>query len=117
MVNRCLDTYLTCLTGTRPKQWPEWLSWAEFWFNTNYNSSPRLTPFKALYGRDPPHLLKGATISSVVEEVNLMTHEWDQLLHNLKGNLVKAQNQMKKYADQSRCPISLFVGDWVYLKL
>ena len=70
-----------------------------------------MTPFKALYGRDPPHLLKGFTIPSVVEEVNVLTQERDQMLHELKTNIVKAQVQMKTYADQSRRPITLSTGD------
>jgi len=81
-----------CLNGTKPK----WLSWAKFWFNTNYNNSLKLTPFKSLYGGDPPYLLKAATILSAVEEVNVLTNDRDQMLHDLKGNLAKAQNQMKK---------------------
>lgn len=110
MVNRCL-------TGTKPKQWPKWLGWAEFWFNTNYNSSLKLTSFKALYGRDPPHLLKGTTIPSLLEEVNELTQERDYMLHALKSNLVEAQAQMKASADQSRRPVTLSIGDWDYLKL
>ena len=27
VVNRCLETYLRCLTGSKPKQWPDCLSW------------------------------------------------------------------------------------------
>ncbi|XP_073219669.1 uncharacterized protein [Cicer arietinum] len=46
-----------------------------------------------------------------------MTQDRDQMLHDLKNNLVTAQNQMKKYVDKSMRPISLGVGDWVYLKL
>ncbi|CAJ2637385.1 unnamed protein product [Trifolium pratense] len=26
VVNRCLETYLRCLTGRQPKQWPRWLA-------------------------------------------------------------------------------------------
>jgi hypothetical protein len=77
----------------------------------------KLTPFKALYGRDPPHLLKGSTIPSAVEEVHVLTQERNQMLHELKSNIVKAQVQMKTYADQSRRPVTLSTGDWVYLKL
>lgn len=117
VVNWCLETYLRCRTGTKPKQWPKWLGWAEFWFNTNYNSSLKQTPFKALYGRDPPHLLKGTTIPSLVEEVNVLTDERDQILHDLKQNLVKTQEQMKAYADKSRRSVNFTNGDWVYLKL
>lgn len=83
---------LRCLTGTNPKHWPKWLSWAELWFNTNYNSSTKLTPFKALYGRDPPQLLKGTTVPSVVEELNRLTSARDTILHELNTSLVKAQN-------------------------
>lgn len=117
VVNRCLDTYLRCLTGSKPKQWIKWLSWTEFWFNTNYNSSTKSTPFRALYGRDPPQLLKGTTIPSSVEELNQMTVDRATILNDLKANLVKAQNQMKAYADKNRREVSYAVGDWVYLKL
>jgi len=70
-----------------------------------------LTSFKALYGRNPHHFLKGATIPSTMEEVNMMTNDRDQMLQDLKGNLVKTQNQMKEYADQSRRPLLLAIGD------
>ncbi|WVY91168.1 hypothetical protein V8G54_036682 [Vigna mungo] len=91
VVNRCLETYLRCMTGTHPRKWSQWLSWAEFWFNTNYSSSTKMFPFKALYGRDPPLLLKGSTIPS------------------------KEQN--KKQANKHRTEVEFQVGDWVYLKL
>jgi len=41
VVNRCLGTYLCCITGTQPKRWPYWLPWAGFWFNTNCNAHQR----------------------------------------------------------------------------
>ena len=54
VVNKCLEMYLGCFAGTKPKQWHRWLSWVEFWFNTNYNVSTQTTPYMALYGREPP---------------------------------------------------------------
>jgi len=83
---------------------------AEFWFNNDYNNSLKLVPFKALYGCDPPHLLKGAIVLSTEEEFNMMTHEKDQMLHDLNGNLVKNKIQMKNAK-------SLAICHWVYLKL
>ena len=117
VVNRCLETYLRCLTGSKPKQWPEWLSWAEFWYNTNYTSATRMTPFKALYGHDPPILLKGTTIPSAIEEVNQLTTARDNMLAELKRNLLRAQDRMRAQANQHRREVEFQVGEWVYLKL
>jgi len=117
VTNRCLETYLRCLTGAKPRLWVKWLGWAEFWFNSNYNSSTRTTPFKALYGRDPPHLIKGTTIPLSMDEVNRITEERDTILHDLRSNLLKAQDQMRTQANKHRREVSYVVGDWVYLKL
>ncbi|WVZ20514.1 hypothetical protein V8G54_007836 [Vigna mungo] len=38
---------------THPRKWPQWLSLAEFWFNTYYSASTKMSPFEALYGCDP----------------------------------------------------------------
>lgn len=117
VTNRCLETYLRCLTGAKPRLWVKWLGWAEFWFNSNYNSSTRTTPFNALYGWDPPHLIRGTTIPSSVDEVNRITAERDTIPHDLRSNLLKAQDQMRTQANKHRREVSYVVGDCVYLKL
>ena len=37
IVNKCLETYLMCMTGERPKDWVKWVSLEEYWYNTNYH--------------------------------------------------------------------------------
>ena len=69
-VNRCLSTYLKCFAEMKPKSWPQWLSWAVYWYDTNYHESTKTTPFKALYGRDPHTLLRGDSAPSCVEDIN-----------------------------------------------
>lgn len=113
VTNRCLETYLRCFVEPTPKLWLDWLPWAKFWFNNNFNSSAGMTPFKALYGRDPPLLLKVGAIPSRVEEVN---QQRDGVLEELKQNLLKAQHQMKLQADKHRRLVEFNEGDWVYLK-
>ena len=54
--------------------------WAEFWFNANYNISTKMSPFKALYGQEPPLLVKGADIPSRLEKVNQLSKDRDELL-------------------------------------
>lgn len=53
-VNKTVALYLRCLTGDRPRQWLEWLSWAGYFYNTSYHTALRDTPFKVVYGQAPP---------------------------------------------------------------
>ena len=49
--NKVIDMYLHCLTGDRPRQWLRWLPWAEFIYNTAFQSALKTTPFQIVYGR------------------------------------------------------------------
>jgi hypothetical protein len=53
-VNQYLENYLRCMTFLEPKKWSSWLSLAEWWYNTNFHTSLKTTPFEALYGFSPP---------------------------------------------------------------
>ena len=75
VVNRSLEQYLRAFVGNKPSAWADWLHLAEYWFNTNFHTSTKLTLFEAFYGIPPPSLLDyipGAT------QVTAM----DQLLQN-----------------------------------
>ena len=117
VVNRCLETYLRCFTSSIPRQWCRWLSWAEFWFNTSYNASSKASPFKILYGRDPPVLLRGDTHPTSNPEVNQMLEDRNKMLDVLKEQLYLAQNRMKIQADKHRREVEYQVGDTVVLKI
>jgi hypothetical protein len=54
--NRVIIMYLRCLTRDRPRDWLRWLPWDEFVFNKAYQTSLRDTPFRIVYGRDPPSI-------------------------------------------------------------
>uniref|UniRef100_A0A2N9H8H7 RNA-directed DNA polymerase n=1 Tax=Fagus sylvatica TaxID=28930 RepID=A0A2N9H8H7_FAGSY len=116
-LNKCLETYLRCFVSTRQKQWSRWLHWAEFWYNTSYQTSTRLTPFEAVYGRPPPSVHRYEYGSTAVAQVDNSLRERDNILQLLKENLVVAQNRMKTNADKHRREQEFDVGQWVYLKL
>jgi hypothetical protein len=40
----------------KPREWARWIPLAEWWYNTNYQTSLKTTSFEALYGYPPPQL-------------------------------------------------------------
>lgn len=81
------------------------LPWAEFWYNTLYHSSIGMTPFKVVYGKDPPSLVKYVSDVAYPPALQNMLLKHDLILQQLKTNLYKAQQFMKKYADKGRRPL------------
>ncbi|GJV39604.1 retrotransposable element Tf2 [Tanacetum coccineum] len=46
IVNKCLETYLRCLTVKKPKEWVKWISLEEYWHNTNFHTAINTTRFE-----------------------------------------------------------------------
>lgn len=95
----------------------EWLPLAEFWFNTNFHTSIKLTPFEALYGYPPPRVMDYVPSTTQVGAMDLLLRDRQQLLSLLKHNLTTSQERRKWYANKKRVDRSFNVGDWVYLRL
>ncbi|XP_058769067.1 uncharacterized protein LOC131642924 [Vicia villosa] len=117
VVNRSLETYLRCFTSDHPRQWYKFLYLAEFWFNTSFHTAIQMTPFKALYGRDPPNPLHYVTEDHQEDSLSTSLQQRQQILHQLKENLKKSRTQMEKQANKKRLDVSFNQGDMVLLKL
>ncbi|KAM0019502.1 putative nucleotidyltransferase, Ribonuclease H [Helianthus debilis subsp. tardiflorus] len=116
-LNKCLEQYLRCFVTDCPKQWLKFLPWAEFWYNTSFQTASQMTPFEVLYGRQPPTIpryIRDSTGNPLIESELLQR---DEALALLKRNLSKAQARMKHYADQHRRDVHFNPGDWVFVKL
>lgn len=105
---------MRCITGTKPKQWLS--GRAEFWYNTNYHSATKMTPFQALYGKSPPVVIRGNVGQTSREEVSRITEERNKVMEELKEQLVKARNRMKQQAGQHRREVEYEVGELVTLR-
>ncbi|KAK4396969.1 hypothetical protein Sango_1533500 [Sesamum angolense] len=101
----------------RPSQWHKWLSLAEYWYNTNFHTGLKLTPFQALYGYVSGPLTIDPYIPTSQPEVREYLQERARMLEVMRGNLCEAQNRIKAFADKHRTERSFEVGDEVYLKL
>ncbi|KAL4297251.1 hypothetical protein GQ457_12G025690 [Hibiscus cannabinus] len=116
-LNRCLEMYLCCMTGDEPSKWETYLAWAKFWYNTAFQASAGMTPFRALYGRDPPTLVSYVDGGSLNPQVDTALRDRDEILRELKHNLFQAQLRMKNQADKRRREVELTVGDWAFVRL
>ncbi|GJX69685.1 transposon ty3-G gag-pol polyprotein [Tanacetum coccineum] len=109
--------YLRCFTGDKPKKWTEWLPWAEYSYNTSMHTSTKMMPFQVVYGRLPPKLVPYIPGTTKVQEVDEYLCDRDEVLRQLRNNLLAAQNRMKVNADRHRRELEFNVGDLVYIKL
>ncbi|GMI95803.1 hypothetical protein HRI_003249600 [Hibiscus trionum] len=116
-VNQCLETYLRCMSGERPREWKDWLHLAEWWYNTNFHSAIRTTPYQALYGQPPPIHLPYVAGESLVAAVDRDLQHREAAIQMLKFHLKRAQDRMESQADKGRRECEFQVGDWVFLKL
>lgn len=117
VVNRCLESYLRCMTSERPHLWSKWLPLAEYWYNTTFHTATQITPFEAVYGRPPPVHLPYLPGESKVEVVAKSLQEREDMLLLLQFHLLRAQHRMKQNADLHRTERSFEIGDYVYVKL
>ena len=69
VVNRCLETFLRCMTGERPTEWVLWLPLVEWRCNSNRHSTIGTTPYEVVYGQPPslhvPHIKGDSTMEAV----------------------------------------------------
>lgn len=86
-VNQCLEGYLRSMTSQQPKEWLTWLTMAEWWYNTSYHTSLKLTPFQALYGYPPPQIGELTIPCNVSDEAKVTLEQKEQMLQQIKANL------------------------------
>jgi hypothetical protein len=84
-VNKIITMYLRCLTGDRPRQWLQWLPWVEFCYNSAYQSSLRTSPFRVVFGRDPPSVRSYKPGTTGVPAVAQQLVERDEFLAEIRS--------------------------------
>ena len=88
--NRVIVMYLCCFTGDRPRQWLRWLPWAEYIYNTAYQTSLRAMPFWVVYGRDPPTIRSYEPGETRVAAVAKSMEDRDEFLEDVRYRLEQA---------------------------
>lgn len=116
-VNQCMELYLRCFVHNCPSKWVDWISLAEFWYNTSYHSTLKSTPFEVLYGHKPRFFGITNVADAKVTDLAAWTQERATMLASLRQHLNRARQWMKDKAHRRRSDRNFTVNDWVYLKL
>jgi hypothetical protein len=117
VTNKVITMYLHCLAGDRPKTWLQWLPWAEYCYNTSYQTALRTTPFHVVYGRAPPPMIPYQLGATRVTATNQQLRNRDVFLQEVRDRLLQAQSVMKAAHDKQHRYLEFMVDDWVWLRL
>ena len=102
VINKCIEHYLKCMTGDHPHKWAKWLPLAEWWYNTNYHSATKMTPYEVLYGVLPPIHIPYFPRDSTVESVDAYLTTKENLIKRVRSHLQTAQHRMTTIANKRR---------------
>lgn len=83
-----LRCFINLFNNGQPRAWAKRLPCLEFWYHTSFQFSSNCSPFKVVYDREPPTLLrfeKGSTVVATLEEQLL-----DVILDDVNAGLLKA---------------------------
>lgn len=117
VTNRVLGVYLRCLAGPRPRSWLCWLPWAEYCYNTSYQSALQTTPFRVVYGRDPPALVMYQLGLAWVAVLDKQLLQRDEFMADIREQLLQAQDYMKAVHDKAHRDLEFDMGEWAWLRL
>jgi hypothetical protein len=116
-VNQILEDMLRVCVLHYGKNWDKCLSLAEFSYNNSYQSSLKMAPFEALYGRRCRTQLNWSQAGEKEIFGPDLVLEAEEKVRVIKKNLEAAQARLKSYHDKRRKPLQFEVGDHVYLKV
>jgi hypothetical protein len=112
-----LETYLRCFSSNKQHQWVQWLPLEEWWYNTSYHTTTKMTSYETMHGQQPPPVNSYLPGTSKFQAINKFAQGRAATLAALKDNLHMSQNNMKQQANQQRSERVFQEGDQVFLRL
>ncbi|KAG8490817.1 hypothetical protein CXB51_013992 [Gossypium anomalum] len=112
-----LEDMLRCCILEFSDSWERYLSLIEFAYNNSFQSSIKMAPYEALYGRKCRTPLFWTELGeSKIFGVDLIK-DAEQKVKIIRESLKAASDRQKSYADLKRRDIEYQVGDKVFLKV
>ena len=114
-VNQILEDMLRACALDYGSSWDDNLPYAEFSYNNSYQSSLKMAPFEALYGRRCRTPLLWDEVGDRQLFGPDLIKESERKVKLIRDRLKVAQSRQKSYADSKRKESIYEVGDKVYL--
>jgi hypothetical protein len=116
-VNQVIEDMLRMYVMDKPSKWEDYLHLVKFAYNNRYQTSIKMSPFEALYGRKCNTPVRWDNpIDRAVVGPDLLREMEEQMI-KIKQNLKDYQDRRKSYADKGRNHREFKVGDHVFLKV
>ena len=97
--------------------WDTHLPLMEFAYNNSYQSSIKMAPFEALYGRKCRSPICWYEAEASKEFGPDYVKEKQQVIDVIRDRLKIAQSRQKSYADRMRKVVEFEIGDKLFLKI
>ena len=119
--NQVLEDMLRACCMDYRMTWHEMLPLVEFAYNNSYQSTIKMAPYEALYGRrcrSPLHWDEIGERSELSTALGPeMTQKMIEDVRLIRSRMKQAQDRQKSYADLKRKEVEFQVGDKVFLKV
>lgn len=92
-------------------------TWAEYTYNTALQTALKDTPFRIVYGRDPPSICSYKPGETRIAAVAKNMADRDELLVDARYRLKQAQAIYKRHYDKNHGEVRYTVDDWLWLRL
>jgi hypothetical protein len=102
---------------TFDRDWESSLPYAEFSYNNSYQTSIKMSPFEALYGKRCQTPLMWSNVGEKTLEGPAFIKEAEDKVALICKRFLEAQSRQKSYADNRRRELSFEEGNFVYLKV
>uniref|UniRef100_A0A3B3H296 Gypsy retrotransposon integrase-like protein 1 n=1 Tax=Oryzias latipes TaxID=8090 RepID=A0A3B3H296_ORYLA len=102
-LNQQLETGLRCLVSQNPSTWSRHLIWVEYAHNTLPTSATGISPFKCVFGYEPP-LFAALEPDVAVPSVHALVRRCRRIWEAARQVLVRQQDRVKAAADRRRRP-------------
>lgn len=116
-LNQYLENYLRCMTHHQPSSWVKWLPLAEWWYNSSYHSSLKITSFETLYGRSSSVIPALGEEVTVVKAISDLLQDRQNMLSFLKETYFKNNKEWSSKQIKRGWTRAFMWGDWIYLRL